>query len=113
MEEDKAFVLLSASTPFEFAMAHDVIPMFGRPVYVLLYEEETGDVRICWAAFLNDKAAAVGPNDRWPFCCCIISDGVGGGMGGEDDATTRFSYAAEPSSGTAILSYVTYVIGTL
>ena len=55
VEKGKAYVLLSASTPFEFAMSHGIMPMFGSPLYVVLYDEVRDFCLGMWESLVSPK----------------------------------------------------------
>ena len=80
-----AYVLLSATTPFEWAEYFGVTPHFGESRYILVGGERP---RVAWCALLGTGAPGA-----WPFFVALLSEP----LDAEPMATTKFRYFCEPA----------------
>lgn len=84
-----AYVLVSASTPFDFASQFRVPPNFSEARYVVCKGEEEGTIRIFWAGFLSADPLrpASSKRDASYYFLCYISEPLR-----EEKETVRFAY---------------------
>jgi len=68
-----AYAYVSASSPFDFSMQFNLVPMFHEPQYCILYHEDTRDFQLFWGACINSKAEPVESNSVWPYFVSFLS----------------------------------------
>ncbi|CAD7952363.1 unnamed protein product [Amoebophrya sp. A25] len=98
------FSLVSATTPFAFAMKFGVPPMFHEPHYALLYHKDRKTFQVLWAAAINDKAEPVPADKRWPFFTVYLSDEIDTAIGGSKEIP--FTYWAMPNTDETVAKSV-------
>ncbi|KAJ1457963.1 ankyrin repeat-containing domain protein [Pelagophyceae sp. CCMP2097] len=98
---ESAYALVSATTPFEFAMRFGVPPNFGESRYVLVREQAT--LRVLWAAFLNDQPYPIATGDPWPYFACFVSEPLCPGDLLDGRREKRFDYFCEANFSNASL----------